>query len=221
MPIRGAGAVARLVPAVAIVAAPIVSAQAQIALRGSPPTTSTISGRRLASKSEHYVLELFGGTLMRRFLVALALFASVLTGQSATGAVLIESSAAPRATVRDIRPNGQPIDLGVGAGTLIYLPAVPRTIFVADQKIADVQLNSSNAHFIYVFGKKPGTTVLYAQDAAGHIILNNAVVVATPPQPVTIIRGAQLYSGKPPPAPNFLVLPLQPAAEPTGKASPH
>lgn len=163
-------------------------------------------------------MELFGRTLMRRFFVALALFASVLTGQSAFGAMLIESSAAPRAAVRDIRPNGQPIDLGVNAGTLIYLPTVARTMFVANPKIADVQLNSANAHFIYVFGKKQGATVLYAQDAAGHVILNNAVVVATPP--VTIIRGAKLDTGKPPPAPNFLVFPLQPVAASTGRARP-
>lgn len=151
----------------------------------------------------------------------------LLTGQSAFGADMkvITSPAPEKATsvrepaasypsVEDIRPGGPPITLGVSLGTLLHLPIAARTVFVANEDVADVQVK--DPAFIYVTAKKPGATVLYAADDAGHILLNKVIEVIN--GPVAVIRGAKLDTGEPAPPPNFLVLPLQAAQAPTPAA---
>jgi pilus assembly protein CpaC len=105
-------------------------------------------------------------------------------------------------------------------GTLIHLPSAAKTVFVANPDIADVNKNDATPDLIYLFGKKGGATVLYAVDASGHVLLNK--VIQVDPGPVTIIRRAAVETGEPSPAPNYLVLPLQPAAgpQPAAPASP-
>ena len=60
------------------------------------------------------------------------------------------------------------IALSAGAGRLITLPEAMKDVFVADDKVADVQVKSPQQ--IYVFAKGNGTTTLYASNAAGHTI---------------------------------------------------
>ena len=67
------------------------------------------------------------------------------------------------------------IDLSVGRGRLISLPAPMTDVFVADDKVADVQVRSSRQ--LYVFGKTPGETSIYATDARGRVVFSTVARV--------------------------------------------
>ncbi|MCD9472997.1 pilus assembly protein N-terminal domain-containing protein, partial [Photobacterium phosphoreum] len=54
------------------------------------------------------------------------------------------------------------LNLAIGSGHLITLEGEAATVFVADPEIADVQMRSAGA--ILVFGRRAGTTTLYALD---------------------------------------------------------
>src|SRR3546814_18601248 len=60
------------------------------------------------------------------------------------------------------------IDLSVGRGRLISLPAPITDLFVADDKVAAVQVRKSRQ--LYVFGKTPGATSLNSTDASGRVV---------------------------------------------------
>lgn len=60
------------------------------------------------------------------------------------------------------------IDLSVGRSRLISLPTAMTDVFVADDKVADVQVRSSRQ--LYIFGKAPGETSIYATDASGRVV---------------------------------------------------
>ena len=60
------------------------------------------------------------------------------------------------------------IALSVGRGQLVTLPAAMKDVFVADDKVADVQVKS--ARQLYLFGKGNGVTSVYASNAAGQMI---------------------------------------------------
>jgi len=58
--------------------------------------------------------------------------------------------------------------LGTGRGELVTLPAIMTDVFVASDAIADVQVKSSNQ--LFVFGKAPGETTIYASNARGDVV---------------------------------------------------
>lgn len=58
--------------------------------------------------------------------------------------------------------------LSVGRGRLVTLPTPMTDVFVANQAVADVQVRSSTQ--LYVFGKTPGETSIYATDASGRVV---------------------------------------------------
>ncbi|MBV9834773.1 MAG: type II and III secretion system protein family protein [Alphaproteobacteria bacterium] len=60
-------------------------------------------------------------------------------------------------------------------GTMVRLKGPATTVFVANPEIADVQVKSPTQ--IYVFGKKPGETSLYATDERDNVLLNTIVRV--------------------------------------------
>ena len=68
------------------------------------------------------------------------------------------------------------IRVEMSGGELIELPRPAANVFIADSSIADVQAPSGNS--IFVFGKKPGTTVLFALDSNGKQIMRAQVVVS-------------------------------------------
>ncbi len=70
---------------------------------------------------------------------------------------------------------GRRFTLTVGGGKLLNLPRPASSVFVADPSIADVQPPSAEG--VFVFGKKPGTTTLFALDHDGRPILAYNVVV--------------------------------------------
>lgn len=67
------------------------------------------------------------------------------------------------------------VDLSVGRGRLVTLPAPMTDVFVANDKVADVQIRS--ARQLYIFGKEPGETSIYATDAAGKVVFSTVARV--------------------------------------------
>lgn len=63
----------------------------------------------------------------------------------------------------------------VGKGQVIRLPRPAATVFVADPEIADVQAQSPS--IIYLFGRKAGSTSLFAVDENDELLLRSAVRV--------------------------------------------
>lgn len=118
------------------------------------------------------------------------------------------SAEAQQAEVKDIRPSGPPIRLNVSQGTMIQLPAIPATVFVADSAVADVVVQPQPADAVLLTGKKAGVTALYAVDKAGNVMLSRVVDVRG--GPVTIFRGSHADTGET--APIILTIPLTPAA---------
>jgi pilus assembly protein CpaC len=60
------------------------------------------------------------------------------------------------------------VNMSVGSGQLIRLSRPMTGMFVADDKVADVQVKGSTA--LYLFGKTPGQTSVYATDRSGAVI---------------------------------------------------
>ena len=157
---------------------------------------------------------------MRRILTALALAITLLIWQSASAQKLISPSdqggdpqepAPYQRGFRDIRPSGPPIVLGVSGGTLLQLPSHARTVYVANEEVADVLVEKRRPDIVYLTAKKPGATVLYAADDAGNILLNKVIQVQH--EPVTVIKGGTAGTGgQPAPGPMILTIPLQAVA---------
>ncbi|HJQ60495.1 MAG TPA: pilus assembly protein N-terminal domain-containing protein, partial [Vineibacter sp.] len=76
-------------------------------------------------------------------------------------------------------PTEQPtLQIDSGKGTIMKLRSPASTVFIANPEIADVQVKTGGT--IYVFGKKPGETVLYAVDEQDRVLLNTVVIVGHP-----------------------------------------
>ena len=67
--------------------------------------------------------------------------------------------------------------LSIGRGQLVTVPGRLADVFVADDKVADVQVKSASQ--IYVFGKSGGETTVYASNAAGQIVWSANVRVGS------------------------------------------
>ena len=68
------------------------------------------------------------------------------------------------------------LNVGVGKGTLVRLDRPMSDVFVANQKIADVQVRTQR--LLYVFGVGAGETSIYATDNAGRVVYSANVRVA-------------------------------------------
>lgn len=73
-----------------------------------------------------------------------------------------------------VRPASELV-LSIGRGQLVTIPGRMADVFVADDKIADVEVKSTNQ--LYVFGKESGETTVYASDAKGTVIWSATVRV--------------------------------------------
>lgn len=60
------------------------------------------------------------------------------------------------------------VTLSVGTGQLVQLRGAMSDVFVANEGVADVQVRSANQ--LYIFGKAPGQTTVYATDRGGRVI---------------------------------------------------
>jgi pilus assembly protein CpaC len=74
-----------------------------------------------------------------------------------------------------IKPSGVPISIQVNKGVLISLDRDADTVFVANPAIADVQAKSPR--MIYLYGKDPGQTSIYAVDSQQAVMLSRPVIV--------------------------------------------
>ena len=63
-------------------------------------------------------------------------------------------------------PSGNVV-VSIGRGQLVNLPGAMKDLFVADDKIADVQVKSN--HQLYIYGRGSGETTIYASNAAGQV----------------------------------------------------
>ncbi|MEP7221465.1 MAG: type II and III secretion system protein family protein [Novosphingobium sp.] len=100
------------------------------------------------------------GKTMKRLISTLLTAACV-----STPLALVTASPAHAQTVA--RP-GTDLYLSVGRGQLVTVPGRMADIFVADEKVADVQIKSGNQ--LFLFAKGSGETSVYASDAQGHVI---------------------------------------------------
>lgn len=104
--------------------------------------------------------------------------ASRLAGacRSAALVFLLTVSGLPAIAAPDpvIAPDGE-VMLEVRQGRLIRLPRAASAVFVADPEVADVQAHSPT--LIYLFGRKGGTTTLYAVDNGENVLLQREVRV--------------------------------------------
>ncbi|MEM6682132.1 MAG: type II and III secretion system protein family protein [Pseudomonadota bacterium] len=105
-------------------------------------------------------------------------FKSPLKALVAAASILAPLSAATAAAqaASIVRPNTRTITLDVSKGTLIRLDRPASNVFIADPKVADVQVKSPQ--LIYVFGVGDGETSLYAVDSDDRILYSATVAVA-------------------------------------------
>ena len=100
--------------------------------------------------------------------VATATLFSPGTARAADGA----TGAAPNAVAE---APARIINMSVGSGQLIRLARPMTGMFVADEKVADVQVKGPTA--LYLFAKTPGQTSVYATDKSGAVIWSTDVRV--------------------------------------------
>jgi pilus assembly protein CpaC len=81
---------------------------------------------------------------------------------------------APALAASLVPPDGE-IVLEVRKGQLVKLDRPAAAVFVADPEVADVQAHSPT--LVYVFGRRSGTTTLYAVDEGEDVLLRREVVV--------------------------------------------
>lgn len=110
------------------------------------------------------------GVIIRRPLAAVLAAATVAGaapgGEAPAGAQTAAAQSAAGQTV---------VQVGTGRGRLITLARPMTDLFVADEKIADVQVRSPSQ--IYVFGKKAGETTVSATGAGGKLVFQANVRV--------------------------------------------
>ncbi|MDZ7588925.1 MAG: type II and III secretion system protein family protein [Parasphingorhabdus sp.] len=97
---------------------------------------------------------------------------------SALALAMVASNAAPAGaqSARITNPQSR-IELSAGRGRLITLPANVSDVFVADERIADVQVRSTRQ--VYVFAKALGTTSFYATSSSGTVVYSAEVAVGS------------------------------------------
>ena len=109
--------------------------------------------------------------------------ATVIVAAVATASLLTPGAAraADNAFVSANAPNAvaeapaRVINMSVGSGQLIRLARPMTGMFVADDKVADVQVKGPTA--LYLFAKTPGQTSVYATDKSGAVIWSTDVRV--------------------------------------------
>jgi pilus assembly protein CpaC len=105
---------------------------------------------------------------MKRGGTAIALVAAALAGS------LVATTGAPVVAAPGSQPS-ETLTLSVGRGQLVRLSSPMADLFVADDKIADVQVRSPTQ--LYVFGKGEGETTIFATAKGGGVVYSANVRV--------------------------------------------
>jgi pilus assembly protein CpaC len=99
----------------------------------------------------------------------------------APGAARADAVPAAAAVIATSAPNAtaeapaRVVNMSVGSGQLVRLARPMTGMFVADDKVADVQVKGPTA--LYLFAKTPGQTSVYATDRSGAVIWSTDVRV--------------------------------------------
>src|SRR3546814_233580 len=103
--------------------------------------------------------------------------AAALARTLAVGLMAATLVAAPSqpAIAQAVQTANGSLELSVGRGRLVSLPATMSDVFVANDEVADVQVRSGRQR--YVFGKKPGETSIYATDSGGRVVFSTVARV--------------------------------------------
>ena len=101
---------------------------------------------------------------------------AILCGCAAALSLAAMATPATQAQDTTITSAASSLNVGVNKGTLIRLERSMTDVFVANQKIADVQVRSDR--LLYVYGVGAGETTIYATDGAGRIVYSANVRVA-------------------------------------------
>ncbi len=106
--------------------------------------------------------------------IASASLAAMAAPAHAEDGATAPAPAADAGTVRAEMP-GRVVTMSVGAGQLIRLARPISGMFIADDKIADVQVKGPMA--LYLFAKAAGETTVFATDKAGAVVWSTKVRV--------------------------------------------
>lgn len=88
---------------------------------------------------------------------------------------LAAGTARPTFATEVIGTSSEPIVIELNEGHLVRIDSAAAAVFVANPEIADVAVKSPR--LIYVFGKRPGETTLYAVDEQERVLLNAKLVI--------------------------------------------
>ncbi|PIW27051.1 MAG: pilus assembly protein [Rhodospirillales bacterium CG15_BIG_FIL_POST_REV_8_21_14_020_66_15] len=105
--------------------------------------------------------------------VMLALVMALLFAPSLAAVALAQGRG--EGNVEVISPAGANIRMEVNKGRLVRLTRPASTVFIADPRIADVQVKSPS--LVYLFAKAPGETTLYAVDQGERVLANVDITV--------------------------------------------
>ncbi|MGD9509899.1 MAG: type II and III secretion system protein family protein [Geminicoccaceae bacterium] len=87
----------------------------------------------------------------------------------------VPGAGAPAAQAQTVFAPASDLVLEIRKGQLIRLDRPAAAVFVADPEVADVQAHSPT--LVYVFGRRSGTTTLYAVDDSERVLLSRNIVV--------------------------------------------
>jgi hypothetical protein len=166
-----------------------------------------------------------------RAIKALLITAAVMCGASAVASAEECPCAPAVAGPKEIRPDGAPIVLEPGLGTLFKMPLAGGSVFMSNDVVADVAVRPmlGSNDLISVHAKKPGTAVLYAVDGDGRVLLSRVVEVPSGPAPimVRVMRGQKTDIWRPLPqqepessAPDHSVEPTNPTISASAQTTP-
>jgi pilus assembly protein CpaC len=112
-----------------------------------------------------------------KFLAGGALITAIALAPAAASAAVRPSRGAAAVRTATIGKPSETTTLSIGSGQMIALSAPISDLFVADDKIADVQVRSTTQ--LYLFGKGAGETAVYATDKAGNVVWSSIVRVGS------------------------------------------
>lgn len=126
--------------------------------------------------------ELYRKALVAGVITALLAFVLSITLAHAAGPMILTPTSGGEVTqsrldsnVEVISGSSSKMKLEVSKGRLLRLESPAATVFVADPEIANIQVKSPS--LIYLLGKKPGETTLFAVDAKERVLANVEIQV--------------------------------------------
>lgn len=96
---------------------------------------------------------------------------------TALASVLVLGALAATPASSQVTPPRSVTNLSTGKGTLVQLSQPVADVFVADERIADVQVRSPTQ--LYIFGRTAGETTIYATSSGGSVVFSSSVRVGT------------------------------------------